>query len=120
MWTPEIKNGDLSGGILQHSEALIQWLKEALLNENNAIYARIGSAGPEEVEAAMQSVIMERMEALLGAYKQSPGLFFPDQIFINFNIVPSSPSSFLITLTLLSGETTSLTVEAPNGSAAQL
>ena len=101
----------MTGKVINHTPALIQWLKEAILDENNAIYAKVGSAGLDEIVAAVQKVMMARMEALLGAYKRSPGLFFPDQIFINFAIVDTSESSLLITLTLLSGEEAQMTVE---------
>ena len=104
MWTPEIKNGDWTGRALTGSDALIQWLEEALLDEGNAVYQVIGSASQAEVLDAVSQVVLSRMEYLLACYKANPGRFLDDQVFMGFSLVPTGENEAVITLRLLNGE----------------
>lgn len=104
MWTPEIKNGDMTGRVLQGSDCLIQWLEEAIENEGNAVYAVLGSGSEDAVLNALSDVVLSRMEYLLSCYKSNPGRFTDDQVFINFTLVPTAENEVTITLALLSGK----------------
>ena len=104
MWTPEIKNGDMTGRILQGTDCLIQWLEEAIENDGNEVYAVLGSGSEDAVLNALSDVILARMECFLSCYKSNPGRFTDDQVFINFALVPTAENEVTITLSLLNGK----------------
>lgn len=108
MWTPEVKNGDLTGRVLQGSAVLIQWLEEALEDEGNKAYAVIGSGTQEEVLSAVSDILLSRMEYILSCYKLHPGRFLDSQVFVGFSIVPTAEGEATVTLRLLDGSEASL------------
>ena len=105
MWTLEVKNGDFTGRIINGSNCLIQWLTEAIQNDDNVIYQQIGSGTEDDLLNAFSTVILGRMDYLLSLYKSNPSLFLQSQLFINFSIVPVDEGVFHITLVLLDGST---------------